>query len=276
MQDVSHVRVIHAEDSKAQCRQDYVPQIDAAERAWKEGAIPTSHASRFAANPVLEVASQPASERPTSALMNSLLVVMLALPGLAMFYGGLSRAGSVNSALMSSALSMSVVSVAWFAGAYSGSFSTTGMSDGIMNARSFFGSLDKGLLSGITSGTTFRGLPELTWFLFQLKLAIIASTIAMGGLIERAKLSAKIVMTALWVPVVYAPVCHAVAAGPGALLGDIGVLDFAGAHLCVTCELSHYLCALFNNGSFRCAPLHVVYAKEFHTDYLYLSRSRSE
>lgn len=256
MQDASHARVVHAEDGKAQVRPSYVPQIDAAERARKEGSIPTSHASGFGANPVMEIASQPATEIPTSALMNSMFVFMLALPGLAMFYGGLSRAGSVNSALMSSALCMSVVSVTWFAGAYSGSFSTTGMSDGVMNARSFLGSIDKGFLSGVTASSTFRGLPELTWFLFQLKLAIIAATIAMGGLIERAKLSAKLVMTALWVPVVYAPICHAVAAGPGSLLGDIGVLDFAGALLLIISELFDCSCASFNPGSFRSLPVH--------------------
>eukprot|EP00892_Ulva_mutabilis_P012016 jgi/Ulvmu1/9187/UM005_0287.1 len=204
-------------------------RIDAAERAWQNGAATTPHVSRFAANPVMDVAAQPAMERPTSSLMNSLFVLTFALPGLAMFFGGLSRAGSVNSALMSGALSMSVVSIVWYAGAYSGAFSTSGMTEGTINIRSFVGSLDKAFLSGITSSTLFRGLPELTWFLFQLKLAIIASTIAMGGLIERAKLSAKILMTSLWVPVVYVPIAHAVAAGPGSLLGDIGIMDFAGS-----------------------------------------------
>lgn len=225
---MSSVRVVNTGNSQLQSRQSSVSAIDATERAWTDGGITPVYTSRFAANPVMDVASQPATERPTSALMNSLFVLTLALPGLAMFYGGLSRAGSVNSALISSALCMSVVSVTWVAGAYSGTFSTTGMSEGTIDLRSFFGSFDKAMLSGVTPSSTFRGLPELTWFLFQLKLAIIAATIAMGGLIERAKLSAKIVMTSLWIPTVYMPICHAVSAGPGSLLGDIGVLDFAG------------------------------------------------
>ena len=228
VQDTSSAGGLVRNARQVQTVSNDVAKVDAAERAWEEGTAAHLHVSRFAANPVLDVAAQPAVERPTSSLMNSLFVLMLAIPGLAMFYGGLSRAGSVNSALMSSALSMSLVSIAWIAGAYSGTFSTTGMTEGVIDVRSFIGSLDKAMLSNITSTSTFRGLPELTWILFHLKLAIVASTIAMGALIERVKLSAKILMTALWVPVVYMPVCHAVAAGPGSLLADIGVLDFAG------------------------------------------------
>ena len=58
--------------------------------------------------------------------------------------------------------------------------------------------------------------------------AIAAACIMMGGLLERIKLAPRLAMVAMWTLVVYAPVCHAVAAGPGSLLGDLGVVDFGG------------------------------------------------
>lgn len=59
--------------------------------------------------------------------------------------------------------------------------------------------------------------------------AIAAACIMLGGLLERIKLVPRLAMVSLWTLLVYAPVCHAVSAGPGSLLGDLGVVDFAGA-----------------------------------------------
>jgi Amt family ammonium transporter len=161
-------------------------------------------------------------------LTSSLLVLLMTLPGLALFYGGLVRSKNVLSVLMQCFAIVSMVTVLWVVYGYSLAFSTQGMIAGTLNFNSFFGGLDRAFLSGMTRDSLFLTVPESVFAMFQLTFAAITPALIVGAFAERMKFAPLLWFTALWLTFSYLPIAHMAWAGPGGLFWDWGVLDFAG------------------------------------------------
>ncbi len=156
------------------------------------------------------------------------LVLLMTIPGLALFYAGMVRVKNVLSVLMQCFAITALVSVLWMIYGYSLAFDTTGMTGGAVNLHSFVGGLGKAFMSGITVDSLVATIPESVFATFQLTFAIITPALIVGAFAERMKFSALLLFTALWFTFVYAPMTHMVWSGAGALMWDWGVLDFAG------------------------------------------------
>ncbi len=161
-------------------------------------------------------------------LTSMALVLLMTIPGLALFYGGMVRSKNVLSMLMQCFAITSLVTVLWTIYGYSMAFSTSGMTKGATNLYSFVGSLDKAFLKGITVDTLYQTIPETVYMAFQMTFAIITPALIVGAFAERMKFSALLIFMGLWLTFVYAPIAHMVWSGDGSFLGDLGVLDFAG------------------------------------------------
>ncbi|WP_417482657.1 ammonium transporter [Maricaulis sp.] len=148
------------------------------------------------------------------------LVLMMTIPGLALFYGGMVRRKNVLSTMMQSLGATAAVTVLWALIAYSLAFSDGG------GLNTFVGGLDRIGLIGITPETMSGDLPENLFFIFQLTFAIITVAIIAGAAVERIRFSAFMIFASAWLILVYAPICHWV--WGGGFLSDAGVLDFAG------------------------------------------------
>lgn len=241
---VEHVAAQHtARDSQSPSRYEhrlavYENQQAAAHQAASGDAETHGGTLQHIVNPVATVAEEARLTEANGAavngadtawvLMSTTLVLMMTLPGLALFYGGLARVGSVSSILLQHLGVASIVSIVWLAFGYSVAFSTQGMVEGEMGIHSVVGALDKAFLRGVSEGSVVNTIPEYLWVMFQMTFAIITPCIMLGAFVERMKFSAVMVLCTLWVSVVYLPIAHAVWAGPGSLLGDLGALDFAG------------------------------------------------
>lgn len=157
-------------------------------------------------------------------LMATALVVFMAVPGLALFYGGLVRKKNVLSVLMQVLVVFSLISLLWVIYGYSLTFGGPG---------SFIGSLDKLFLAGIGMGSladTFSEnvkIPELLFVTFQATFAGITCALIVGSFAERIRFAAVLVFCALWFSFAYLPIAHMVW-GPGGYLMGKGALDFAG------------------------------------------------
>ena len=159
------------------------------------------------------------------------LVLFMTIPGLALFYGGMVRSKNVLSVMMQCFAITGLISLLWVVYGYSMAFDTTGMEKGVTNLSSFVGGLSKAFLSGVTpaSLTSATALfPEAVFVTFQMTFAIITPALIVGAFAERMKFSAMLIFMAIWFTLVYAPIAHMVWSGDGALMWDLGVLDFAG------------------------------------------------
>ena len=158
-------------------------------------------------------------------MVSSLLVLFMAIPGLALFYGGLVRAKNMLSVLMQCTVIVAVVIVVWVLWGYSMAF---GDADS-----AFWGGLGKAFLAGVgpeSMADTFTAgvvIPEYLFIVFQMTFACITPALIVGAFAERVKFSAVILFTVLWVTVVYFPVAHRVWDSDGLIYGW-GALDFAG------------------------------------------------
>ena len=161
-------------------------------------------------------------------LTASLLVLMMSLPGLALFYGGLVRSKNVLSVLMQCFAIVSLVTVLWVVYGYSLAFSTQGMQAGVFNFASLYGGLDHAFLRGLTRDSLVQTVPESLFVMFQLSFAAITPALIVGAFAERMKFAPLLWFTALWLTFAYLPLAHMTWAGPGGLFWDWGVLDFAG------------------------------------------------
>jgi ammonium transporter, Amt family len=152
------------------------------------------------------------------------LVLMMTLPGLALFYGGLVRARNVLSVFMHCYAIACLMSILWFVAGYSIAFGGGG--SGI------WGGLDKVLLSGVTADSLSGTLPEVLFFAFQMTFAIITPALIVGAYVERIGFGFVLLFSAAWMLLVYAPVVHWVWGGgmlaDGGIFGEVGVRDFAG------------------------------------------------
>jgi ammonium transporter, Amt family len=181
----------------------------------------------LAAAPALLAHQAPLALNEASAawiLTSTALVLLMTLPGLALFYGGMVRRKNVLATIAHSTAAMAIVTVLWFIAGYSLSFGSSGEA-----TNGFIGGLQAAFLNGVTPTTAHSlapGLPEFLWIAYQLTFAIITPALIAGAFAERIKFSASILFFFLWHLIVYAPICHQV--WGGGWMGSLGVLDFAG------------------------------------------------
>lgn len=161
-------------------------------------------------------------------LTSTALVLLMTIPGLALFYAGMVRSKNVLSVMMQCFAIAGLISVLWILYGYSLAFSTAGMQAGVTNLASFIGGLDKALFAGVTRDSLVLTVPETVFATFQMTFAIITPALIVGAFAERMKFAALIAFTVLWFTFAYLPIAHMVWAGDGALMWDMGVLDFAG------------------------------------------------
>jgi len=152
-------------------------------------------------------------------LTSTVLVILMIIPGLALFYGGLGRSKNMLSVLMQVFVVFSLISILWALYGYSLAFAGEGK---------FFGGLDKIFLKGVNLDTigALATIPEYVFVAFQGTFAAITTALIVGAFAERIKFSAVLLFSALWFTFSYVPMAHIV--WGGGLLGADGALDFAG------------------------------------------------
>ena len=150
-------------------------------------------------------------------LTSTALVLMMTIPGLALFYAGMVRKKNVLSVLMQCFAITCLMSVLWM---------VIGFSLAFAEGNAFVGGLDKMFLSGMTVGALNGTIPDALFMVFQMTFAIITPALIVGAFVDRMKFSACLWFTGIWMLVVYAPVTHWV--WGGGFLSKDGVLDFAG------------------------------------------------
>ncbi len=177
--------------------------------------------SLFAASmPALAMADELSSGDTGWILTSTALVLFMTIPGLALFYAGLVRSKNVLSVLMQCFAITCMVSILWFAYGYNLAFGDGGYMNQWMGG---FGNL---FMSNVDRDSMSGTIPESVFAMFQMTFAIITPALIVGGFAERMKFSAMLLFSAIWLTVVYAPVCHWV--WGGGWLADMGLLDFAG------------------------------------------------
>ncbi|MCU4166491.1 ammonium transporter [Carboxylicivirga caseinilyticus] len=160
----------------------------------------------------------------TAWMLTSTALVLLMVPGLAMFYGGLVRSKNVLGTMMHSFAAMGVMSVLWVAVSYSMCFG-----ENVLGG--WFGwNSDYLFLKGIDNSIIDGGVPEYVFSMFQGKFAIITPALIAGAFAERVKFRGYLIFIAAWGLLVYNPLCHWVWAEDGFLfnMGADGAIDFAG------------------------------------------------
>ncbi|MCT8166295.1 MULTISPECIES: ammonium transporter [unclassified Pseudomonas] len=158
----------------------------------------------------------------------AMFVLMMCIPGLALFYGGMVRVKNFLSVFTQLFAVAGVIGILWVLFGYSLVVDTTGMVEGQVTWNSFVGGLDKALMLDVGHDSLIGTIPEGVFAVFQLTFAIITPALIAGGFAERMKFSASLSFMVAWFILVYAPVAHMVWGGPGALMVNWGVLDFAG------------------------------------------------
>jgi Amt family ammonium transporter len=158
----------------------------------------------------------------TAWVLASSALVLLMTPGLAFFYGGLSRRKNTTSTIMYSLSCMGIVGVVWMLWGYSLAFGPS------WNGWGFVGNLELFGLRGVSATELYPGtqIPQQAFMIFQAMFAIITPALITGAFADRMKFSAFAIFTVLWVTIVYAPMAHWV--WGGGWLGSLGALDFAG------------------------------------------------
>ncbi|MDQ7957940.1 MAG: ammonium transporter [Pseudomonadota bacterium] len=164
----------------------------------------------------------------TAWLMTSTaLVLLMTLPGVALFYAGMVRKKSVLNTMANVVGVAAVVSIVWFALAYSLAFGAGSRWIGNFD-RAWFAGLDYVKDAGtLAVSHVAPNVPESVYAMFQLSFAIITAALVVGAVVERMRFSAVLWFAALWSVLVYAPVAHWVWE-PGGWLAELGALDFAG------------------------------------------------
>jgi Amt family ammonium transporter len=196
------------------------PAADAA-----AAAAPAPAAAAPAAAPAEEAKAEPAVHKGDVAwMMTSTMLVILMVPGLALFYGGMVRAKNMLSVLMQVMMVFALIVVLWFVYGYSLAFGGEGL---------IIGGFDKLFLSGVTGASladTFTEtvkLPEFVFVAFQATFAGLTCALIVGAFAERMRFSAVLLFSVIWFTFSYLPIAHMVW-GAGGYLLDKGALDFAG------------------------------------------------
>jgi len=189
-------------------------------------------------------------------LTSTALVLMMTIPGLALFYGGMVRKKNVLATVMQSFATTCIVTIVWMVISYSLAF----RDGGSLNA--YIGGMDRLLLKGMAVGELKGTIPESVFMCFQLTFAIITPALICGAFADRMKFSALVLFMILWSIFVYAPIAHWV--WGGGFLGGLGVLDFAGGTVVhINAGVAGLVCAIFlgkrlGYGSENMAPHNLV------------------
>ncbi|MDR0634806.1 MAG: ammonium transporter, partial [Azoarcus sp.] len=154
-------------------------------------------------------------------LTSTMLVILMIIPGLALFYGGLARTKNMLSVLMHVFVIFCLTTTLWFIYGYSLAFSNPETGAGAI-----LGNLDKLFLAGVTTESLNGTMPEYVWAAFQATFAAITTALIVGAFAERIRFSAVVIFAVLWYTFSYVPVAHIV--WGGGFLGEDGALDFAG------------------------------------------------
>ncbi|MFN4311626.1 MAG: ammonium transporter [Ferrovibrio sp.] len=147
------------------------------------------------------------------------LVLMMTIPGVALFYGGMVRKQNVLAIMMQCFAITCLMSLIWMVVGYSLAFSP---------GNAFIGGFGNLFLSNLAADSLSGTIPETVFVMFQMTFAIITPALITGAFADRMKFSAMLWFMGLWSIFVYAPIAHMVWGGEGALMFDMGVLDFAG------------------------------------------------
>ncbi len=208
--------------------------------------VATASAPAAASAPATTTAAAPAAATPAPAatpaappkldkgdsawmLTSTALVLLMTIPGLALFYGGMVRRKNVLGTMMHSLAATAIVTVVWVVIGYSLAF---GNSTGALSP--YIGGFDRVLMSGVAidhiwtdAGGTAYTIPEYLFMVFQMTFAIITAALMSGSFAERMKFSAFMLFITLWSILVYSPICHWVWHAKGWLFAA-GALDYAG------------------------------------------------
>ena len=206
--------------------------LAAAMPAWAQDAV--------AAAP----AAAPVPDKGDTAwmLVSTILVIMMTVPGLALFYGGLVRAKNMLSVLMQVFAGFAIIALLWVIYGYTLAFAGAGSAADATALTPFIGNLSKMFLAGVGPDSvveTFsKGvfIPELTFVVFQLTFAAITPALIVGAIAERMRFGSVMAFIALWFTFAYLPIAHMVwwwggpsaADAPAGYLFKLGALDFAG------------------------------------------------
>ena len=194
-------------------------------------------------------------------LTSTALVLMMTVPGLALFYGGMVRKKNVLSIIMQCFATTCIVTVAWMVLGYSWAFTDGG------GMQSYLGGMSQFMLKSMTIDSTnslAATIPESVFMTFQMTFAIITPALIVGAFADRMKFSALVLFMTLWVLFVYAPIAHWV--WGGGFLGGAGVLDFAGGTVVhINAGVAGLVTALYlgkrsGYGSENMAPHNLVYS----------------
>ncbi|MEG6508097.1 ammonium transporter [Methyloligella sp. 2.7D] len=191
-------------------------------------------------------------------LVSTVIVLMMTIPGLALFYGGMVRKKNVLATMMQSFATCCIGTVVWMVIGYSLAFSDGGS----LNA--YVGGLDNLFLKNMALDSVSGTIPESVFMTFQMTFAIITPALITGAFADRMKFSAMVLFMILWQIVVYAPITHWV--WGGGFLGDAGVLDFAGGTVVhINAGIAGLVCCIFlgkrfGYGEENMAPYNLVYA----------------
>ncbi|MGN6495794.1 MAG: ammonium transporter [Tsuneonella sp.] len=191
------------------------------------GAMLLSAGAALAQDVGAKAAAAPLPDPGNNAWMmtSTLLVLMMIVPGLALFYGGLARSKNMLSVMTQVGAAAALAMLVWVMWGYTMAFGDGG--------NGFVGGLGKLLLRGVTPASTAptftKGvvISEYVFVCFQMTFAAITVALVLGSVVERIKFSAVMVFTLVWLTIVYLPVAHMVWAGNGYFFG-LGALDFAG------------------------------------------------
>jgi Amt family ammonium transporter len=211
-------------------------RVSAAVAAFLAPAIAFAQETAPAAAEAVAAAPVPDKGDTTWMLVSSALVLLMTVPGLALFYGGLVRTKNMLSVLMQVLMIASVAMIIWVTYGYSMAFTAGG------GLNSYVGGFSKLFLAGVDTTTvveTFsKGvvIPELAFVIFQMTFAAITPGLIVGAFAERVKFSAVILFTILWLTFIYFPIAHMVwfwggpslYADPSGLIFGFGAIDFAG------------------------------------------------
>ena len=194
-------------------------------------AAPMIAAMPAMAQDVVAVAADPVPDKGDTAFMMlaTILVLLMILPGLQLFYGGLTRSKNMLSTMTQIGAATCFAMLIWVVYGYSMAFGP----DASESLKPFVASFDKMFLAGVTPDTvaaTFTDgvvIPEYVFVAFQMTFAAITVSLVLGSVVERIKFTAVMVFTLVWLTIVYFPIAHMVWA-EGGLFFDMGALDFAG------------------------------------------------
>jgi Amt family ammonium transporter len=192
-------------------------------------------------------------------LTSTAIVLMMTIPGLALFYGGMVRKKNVLSVVMQAFAITCLITIVWLIAGYSLAFT-----EGPEGMNAFIGGLSKMFLAGVGKDTLSGTIPETVFFTFQATFAIITPVLIIGAFVDRMKFSAVAIFMILWSLIVYSPVTHWV--WGGGFLSDAGVLDFAGGTVVhINAGIAGLVCALFlgkrvGYGTENMAPHNLVYS----------------